>query len=400
MTTPSARRRPSLSVPLRERETVRPLELFFDLVFVLGFTQCTALMSDQPTWSGIGRAMLVLAMLWWAWVCFTWLTSAVEPEEGWVRLVMLGAMTALLVAALCVPESFGDRALTFAIAYGVVRAGHIGLFLLATRDSPTRRVVRRIAASTALAVPLLIGAAFLEGRAQVALWVVAILLDWGLPAIFGDDEWRLAPAHFAERHNLVIIIALGESIVALGAGAEADLTWKVIVAAALGLWLAAALWWTYFDVVALVTGRRLVLAPEGHARNRLARESYAYLHFPMVAGIVLGAFGLHEILAHPDEPLDSVHSFALLGGTAIYLLAHVALRLRNAHTINVERLVSAFVLFAVIPAAIHVDALVTIGALDVLLWAMIAYETFFVYDERRDRLRRGLEVDVPGADPG
>ena len=160
----------------------------------------------------------------------------------------------------------------------------------------------------------------------------------------------------------MIIIALGESIVALGAGAEADLTWKVIVAAALGLWLAAALWWTYFDVVALVTERRLVLAPEGHARNRLARESYAYLHFPMVAGIVLGAFGLHEILAHPDEPLDAVHSFALLGGTAIYLLAHVALRLRNAHTINVERLALAFVLFAVIPAAIHVDALVTIGA--------------------------------------
>ena len=182
MDTPSGRRRPSLSVPLRERETVRPLELFFDLVFVLGFTQCTALMSDQPTWSGIGRGMLVLAMLWWAWVCFTWLTSAVEPEEGWVRLVMLGAMTALLVAALCVPESFGDRALTFAIAYGVVRAGHIGLFLLATRDSPTRRLVRRIAASTALAVPLLIGAAFLDGPAQVALWVVAILLDWGLPA--------------------------------------------------------------------------------------------------------------------------------------------------------------------------------------------------------------------------
>ena len=119
----------------------------------------------------------------------------------------------------------------------------------------------------------------------------------------------------------------------------------------------------------------------------------------MVAGIVLGAFGLHEILAHPDEPLDAVHSFALLGGTAIYLLAHVALRLRNAHTINVERLASAFVLFAVIPAAVHVDALVTIGALNVLLWAMIAYETFFVYDERRDRLRRGLEVDVPGADP-
>ncbi len=390
------KRHVSLTVQMRDRETVRPLELFFDLVFVLGFTQCTALMSHEPTWSGVGQGILALAVLWWAWVCFTWLTSAVEPEEGWVRLVMLAAMTALLVAALCVPEAFGDRALAFALAYGVVRASHIGLFLLATRDSPTRRVVNRIATSTALAVPLLVAAAFVDGAAQVALWVLAIALDWGLPAVTGDQEWRLAPVHFAERHNLVIIIALGESVIALGTGAEVDLTSKVIIAAGLGLWLAAALWWTYFDVVALVTERRLVQAAEGHERNRLARESYAYLHFPMVAGIVLGAFGLHEVLAHPLEPLDAVHAFALLGGTAIYLLAHVGLRLRNAHTINIERLGLAVLLFALIPAAVEVDSLVTVAAVDVLLWAMIAYETFYVYDERRLALRHGLEVDYPG----
>ena len=228
----------------------------------------------------------------------------------------------------------------FAIAYGVVRAGHIGLFLLATRDEPACRLVRRIRDEhrRRRRCPCSSGPSFVEGGAQVALWVVADPARLGLRAIFGDRRMATGPAHFAERHNLVIIIALGESIVALGAGAEADLTATVIVAAALGLWLAAALWWTYFDVVALVTERRLVLAPEGRERNRLARESYAYLHFPMVAGIVLGAFGLHEILAHADEPLDAVHAFALLGGTAIYLLAHVALRLRNAHTINVERL--------------------------------------------------------------
>ena len=124
----------------------------------------------------------------------------------------------------------------------------------------------------------------------------------------------------------------------------------MIAAAVLGLGLASALWWIYFDVVALVTERRLMQAPEGHQRNKLARDSYSYLHFPMVAGIVLGALGLEETLAHIDEPLDTVHAFALLGGTAIYLLAHVALRLRNAHTINVERLVLAVVLFALIAA--------------------------------------------------
>jgi low temperature requirement protein LtrA len=229
------------------------------------------------------------------------------------------------------------------------------------------------------------------------VWGTAILLDWGGPAIFGVRGWQLVPAHFAERHNLVIILALGESIVALGAGADVDLTAPVITAAVLGIGLASALWWIYFDVVALVTERRLTQTTEGRERNALARDSYSYLHFPMVAGIVLGALGIEETLAHVDEPLDGVHAFALLGGTAIYLLAHVALRLRNAHTINVQRLALALVLFALIAAAVNVDALVTIGAVNVLLWAMIAYETTFVYGERRYRLRHGLEIDIPGS---
>jgi low temperature requirement protein LtrA len=186
--------------------------------------------------------------------------------------------------------------------------------------------------------------------------------------------------------------------VALGAGAEAALTASVVVAAGLGMGLASALWWVYFDIVALVTERRIVAATEGRERNALARDSYSYLHFPMVAGIVLGALGLERTLAHVDAPLDDVHASALLGGTAIYLLAHVALRLRNARTINVERLALAVVLLALIPVAVDIDALFTIAAVNLLVWAMIAYETFFVYDERRYRLRHGLEVDIPGDD--
>ena len=164
----------------------------------------------------------------------------------------------------------------------------------------------------------------------------------------------------------------------------------------LGIGLASALWWIYFDVVALVTERRLMSAAEGPERNRLARDSYSYLHFPMVAGIVLGALGLEATLAHVEQPLDVVHAFALLGGTAIYLLAHVALRLRNAHTVNVERLALALVLLALIGAAVNVDALFAIGALNLLLWVMIAYETLFLYDERRYRLRHGMDIDIPG----
>jgi low temperature requirement protein LtrA len=386
-----------LGVELRDRETVKPLELFFDLVFVLGFTQCSALMAAQPDWSGIGRGLLTLAVIWWAWVCYAWLTSLVEPEEGWVRLVMFVAMTGLLIVALCIPEAFGDRAMGFAVAYGVVRTGHIALYGIVSRDDPSiRRWVLAFAFSTGVVIGLLVGASFVDGGAQAALWIAAILLDWG-GGMLGVTVWRLVPAHFAERHNLVIIIALGESIVALGAGADVDLTAPVVVAAAFGMGLAAALWWLYFDVVALVTERRLVQAPEGRERNALARDSYSYLHFPMVAGIVLGSLGVHETLAHVDTPLDAVHAFALLGGTAIYLLAHVALRLRNAHTINVQRLVLALGFLALVPAAVHVDALVTIGAVNALLWATIAYETLFVYDERRYRLRHGLEVDIPGA---
>jgi low temperature requirement protein LtrA len=385
-----------INAELREGEVVKPLELFFDLVFVLGFTQCTALMAADPTWEGIGRGMLVLAVLWWAWVGYAWLTSVIEPEEGAVRIAIFAAMAGLIVAGLCVPEAFGDRALLFAIAYGVVRAGHIALFVIASRDNPgLRHSVVGLAISTAIAVGLLIGASFLGVGGQEGLWAAAILIDWGGPALVGTRGWTLVPGHFAERHGLVIILALGESIIAIGIGAQVDLTAGVVTAAVLGIGLAAALWWMYFDVVALVTARRLTLATEGHERNALARDSYSYLHFPMVAGIVLAALGLEETLAHVDEKLDGVHAFALLGGVAVYLLAHVVLRLRNAGTVNIQRLVLALALFALVPVATLVPALATLAGINVLLWATIAYETIRVYDERRYRLRHGLDMDPP-----
>lgn len=389
-------RAPRLSTELRQRESVRPLELFFDLVFVLGFTQCTALMSADPTWAGIGRGMLVLAMVWWAWVGYAWLTSVVEPEEGPVRIVMFAVMAALLLVAFSIPQAFGDRALEFAIVYSIVRLGHIALFLLASRDKPgLRRSVLGLATGTTLAIGLLLAGSFVGGGVQIALWLTAILIDWGEPAIFGVEHWRLVPAHFAERHNLIIILALGESVIALGVGANLDFTAPVLVVAVLGIGLASALWWIYFDVVALVTERRLIRSAEGRERNALARDSYSYLHFPMAAGIVLGALGLEATLAHVDLPLDTVHAFALLGGTAIYLLAHVALRLRNAHTLNIERLVLALLLFAFMAAAVHVAALYTIIAVNVLMWGMIWFETLYVYDERRYRLRHDMEIDIP-----
>jgi low temperature requirement protein LtrA len=386
-----------MKAELRNEERVKPLELFFDLVFVLAFTQCTALMSGLPTWQGVGQAMLVLGVLWWAWVGYAWLTSVVDPEEGGVRIAMFAATAGLLVVGLCVPEAFDDRALPFAIAYALVRAGQIALFLIAARDDrDLRRSVLGLALSTALGVGILVGAAFVDGGAQWTLWITAIVVDFGGPALFGANGWTLEPVHFAERHNLIIILALGESIVALGVGAEIALSTEVYVAAVLGVGLAAALWWIYFDVVALVTARRLLLSPAGRQRNELARDSYSYLHFPMVAGIILAAFGLEEALHHLDDPLDVVAAFALFGGVATYLLAHVALRWRNAHTISRTRLGMAVLLLALWPASLTVPALVALIAVNAALWPMIAWETAH-YDERRYQLRHGLDLDPPSA---
>ncbi|MDP9495555.1 MAG: low temperature requirement protein A, partial [Actinomycetota bacterium] len=238
------KRAPRLRAELREVERVKPLELFFDLVFVIGFTQCTALMAAQPDWSGIVRGLLVLAMLWWAWACYAWLTSLIEPEEGPVRIVIFAAMAGLLIVALSVPEAFGDWGLSFAIAYGAVRLGHIALYLTASRQKPgLRRWVLSFAVSTAVVIGLLVAASFVNPGWQVTLWVIAVILDWGGAAVFGVTEWRLVPEHFAERHNLVIILALGESIVALGLGATFELSAPVIGVAILGIGLSSALWW-------------------------------------------------------------------------------------------------------------------------------------------------------------
>jgi low temperature requirement protein LtrA len=388
--TAASARAPRLTATLRQTERVTALELFFDLVFVLAITQCTALMAGEPTWTGLGKGVLVLGVLWWSWVGYAWLTSVVDPEEGAVRLVMFVVMAALLVAALCVPDAFGDTALLFACAYGIVRFGQIALFLLASRDDPAlRRSVSGLAGGTALGVGLLVAAAFTDGWAQGALWVLALLLDMGEPYLFGSEGWRLRPGHFAERHGLIIIIALGESIVAIGVGASGEVDAGVVAAATLGMAVAAALWWLYFDVVALVAERRLSQAPVGREQNEIARDSYSYLHFPMVAGIVLVALGMKKTIADVGEPLDVVPAAALLGGTAVYLLAHVAFRLRNLHTLNRQRLACAALLLVLIPAAVELPALATLAILAGVLTALIGYEAVR-FAEARDRVRHQL----------
>ena len=388
----TAARTPRLTAVPRSEERVTPLELFFDLVFVLALTQCTALMADNPSWGGVGKGLLVLGVLWWSWVGYAWLTSVVNPEEGSIRFAIFAAMAALLVVALCVPEAFGDSRMLFAVAYAGVRFGQIALFILASRDEPALRTsVTGLAGGTAVGCGLLfVGALFEDPNLQAAIWAVALALDMLEPFLFGSEGWKLHPGHFAERHGLIIIIALGESIVAIGVGAEQALTVGIAAAAVLGIALAATLWWAYFDVVALVAARRLANATPGREQNEIARDSFSYIHFPMVAGIVLLALGLKKTLGHVDDALEIETATAMLGGLAAYLLAHVAFRWRNVHRFSAARTLVALIALALIPLAVEIPALATLAIATAVMVAMIAYESWRFHD-LRDRLRHQTE---------
>ena len=371
----------------RQGEQVSPLELFFDLVFVLAITQCTQLMADNPTWEGIAQGLLVLALLWWSWAAYAWLTSVLDPDDGVVRAVIFVSMGALLICSICVPGAFDDLGLWFVLGYGVVRFAHIGLFVIASRDEPDlRRSVIGIAAGTALGIGLLAFGTAFDGWAQWGIWLFALVLDVGETFLFGAGGWQLQPAHFAERHGLIVLIALGESIVAIGVGAEVSLDWGIAGAAAAGVLLTAAMWWIYFDIVSIVAGRRLVRAPVGREQNEMARDSYSYIHYVMVAGIILAALGLKKTIAGVDDPLKTVPAFALLGGVAFYLLGHVAFRLRHHKGLNRQRLGIAVALLAAVPLATEVPALVVLVAVALVLWVMIGFETRS-YGEGRTQLR-------------
>jgi low temperature requirement protein LtrA len=388
-------RSPRLTPVLREEERVTPLELFFDLVFVLAITQCTALMAADPSWEGLARGLLVLGILWWCWVGYAWLTSVVDPEEGLVRIAIFAAMAALLVASLAVPHAFGDAGLVFAVAYGIARLAQVALLYIAGRGNRALQhsVIAGLLGSTTASVAVLVVASQVDGTLQGALWAAALALDMGGPLFFGVEGWQLVPGHFAERHGLIVLIALGESIVAVGAGAQADVDAGVITAAVLGIVVAAALWWLYFDVVAIVAGRRLAAATVGREQNSMARDSYSFLHLGLVAGIVLTALGMKKTIAHVDHHLEMIPAVALFGGVALYLLAHVAFRYRNLHSVNKRRLAVALLLTALIPLAEKVDALVALAIVSAILVALIAYEAIRFADAR-DRVRHDLAREL------
>ena len=368
-----------------EEKRIAPLELFFDLVFVFALTQVTALMSTHPTWTGLGQGLLVLSALWWAWAAYAWLTNYVAVEEDGERLLMLAVMGAFLVTALAAPEAFDEHALEFALAYAAARWLHIFIFAEANEDIDARQAIRRLARTAVPAPALLIVAAFLDGPAQALVWAAALAMDFAGPYVFGVRGFRVSPGHFAERFSLIVIIALGESIVAIGTGLHGELELETIGAALLGLALAFGIWWAYFDVVAIVAERHFREA-EGMRRLRIARDSYSYLHLPMIAGIVLIALGVKKTLGHVDEPLKTIPAVALFGGIALYYAGHLGFRLRNVGTINRPRLVALALCLALIPLGTEVDAVAALALATAVTSGVIAYEAMR-YAEARQRIR-------------
>jgi low temperature requirement protein LtrA len=387
-----------------EDAKVTPLELFFDLVFVYALTQVTALMATNLSGRRVLEGMIVLALVWWCWVGYSWVGNVAQADEGWARGAFIGVMATMFVAALAIPEAFEDfpggldGPLVLALCYGIVRVVHLGIFALAGRavdDPGLIHQLLRFGIVMTLSIALMIAGALVGGDAELVLWLAAVAVDYVGTQVIGASGWRLhSPAHFSERHGLIIIIALGESIVAIGVGVtSAAISTQIIIAGALGIALVAAMWWPYFDVTALAAERAFARR-EGVERTRLARDAYSYLHLPMVAGIVIAALGLKKVLGYVagedgHDWGDSLHGIglaALHAGPALYLLALIAFRFRIVGSLGTSRLMAAAALLATILLGGQIGVLLDLLVVAGIMVALIAFEAVR-YAEDRHRIR-------------
>jgi low temperature requirement protein LtrA len=375
-----------VATPVEHEHRVTPRELFFDLVFVFAFTQVATLLADDPTFAGVGRGVLVLAALWWAWSAYAWLTNTVDPEEGFVGAALLVALIAMFVAALVVPGVFDDEGVLFGAAFLVVCAMHVALYALAGRGNrDLLGAVLRLAPWTLLGATLILVAGFTDA-ARTWLWLAALACTYVGAALSGSTGWQLHPSHFAERYGLVVIIALGEAFIAIGIGATGiGIGPGEVVAAILGLLVATSFWLAYFDFFSL-RGERILHDLAGAERVALARDVYAYAHFPMIAGIVLFAFAMKTIVGDVGEELDSVAAFALCGGSALYLLTYSAIRMRVERRVTLSRgrFVAALVLVLVLPLATMISALAALALVTAVWLTLHTYELVWWREARAE----------------
>jgi low temperature requirement protein LtrA len=369
---------------VEQEHRVTPRELFFDLVFVFAFTQVTTLLTHDPTFTGIGRGVLVLGALWWPWTAYAWLTNTVDPEEGFVGAALLVALIAMFLAALAVPSVFGDEGVLFGAAFLVVVAMHLALYAMAGRGNrDLLAAVLRLAPWTLLGATLILVAGFADG-ARTWLWVAALICTYVGAGLSGTTGWRVFPSHLAERYGLVLIIALGEAFVAIGIGVT-KIGLGEVAAAILGLLVATSFWLAYFDFFS-IRGERMLADLRGPDRVALARDLYAYAHLPMILGIVLFAFAMKTIVGHVSKELDWVAAFALCGGSAVYLLTFSAVRTRIERRLALSRgrFAAVLALLLLIPLATAVPALAALALVTVVWVALHTYELVWWREARAE----------------
>jgi low temperature requirement protein LtrA len=372
---------------VEDEHQVAPLELLFDLVFVFAFTQVTTLLTNHSTWEGLGQALLIMTALWWAWAAYAWLTNTIDAEVGPVLAAMFVAMGAMFMAALAVPGAFGEDGVVFGVAFLIANLMQTALYALgAGGDRQLLSAIRRVVPWVLVGSALILLAGFFDGGLQAALWIAALAVGFGGPAFVSLEGWRVQPRHFVERHGLIVIIAIGESLVAVGLGARGErLHADVIVASLLGLLVAMSFWLAYFDFFT-IRGRQLLDERSGEQRIAIARDIYTYLHLPMVAGIVLFAFAVKSALKHLGDELGTIEALSLCGGSALYLFAYVALRFRVARSVRGGRLVAAITCLLLIPVTTVVPALAALALVAGVWVALHAYELIW-WREARAQLR-------------
>jgi low temperature requirement protein LtrA len=354
---------------------VSTLELFFDLVFVFTITQLTNVLVHEPSRNGLVQVVLMLGVIWWMYGGYAWLTNEVAPDRVGRRLLLLGGMAGFLIVALAIPTAFSGSGATFGLAYLLVVAVHAGTFTRTTSQDVVRGVVRlaRYNAATAL---LILAGGIVGGTPQYVLWAIAFLLEWATPRLISDSAgFRIGAEHFVERHGLVVIVAIGESVVAVGIGAAGlPVDAALIGPALLGLGLSACLWWSYFgrDEGRAEEAMR-VAAPARQAR--LAVDAFGYWHLLILLGVIAIAAGLKTASGHPFDELTGAEALMLGGGAAAFLLGEALFRTSLDIGRSRGRAIAAIVALATIPLGTAVAATVQLAALVLVFVAMLLGET-------------------------
>ena len=358
------------------------MELFWDLVFAFAVTQVATLLARHLSWAGFGRAMLILALVWWAWSAFVWAANAQENDSATLRLTLLVASGFIFISGLSIPQAFGSESLLFASTYAVVRIMHLALYADASRRGNARwSAIAGFAITVALGMALLIVGAAVHGGARIALWTLAVAIDYAGPAWLTRERLRslqrVAVAHFAERYSLFVIICLGESIVAVGVGAAQTATTRhhlpaeLVAIVGLGLLITAAMWWTYFDRFAAAAEARL----QRHEDPVIAAaDSYSYLHLLIVAGIIIFASGARRLEIAPSVAPSGGVRLALCGGAALYLAGQVAFASRLTRTLTYEKLLAAGGLAILFAAGARCSPVALIALIAALLVALCVAE--------------------------